>query len=81
MDHVDLQLTHYGDDVEAFRKVTVDNYRMRGVHHHVFDTQLSIQMTEACGFSILAVESRLPNNIVIVAEKSFNKERAFLDTQ
>jgi hypothetical protein len=81
LDRIDLQLTHYGDDVEAFRKATVDNYRMRGVHHHVFDTRLAIQMTEACGFSILAVESLLPNNIVIVAEKSFNKGGAFLDTQ
>ena len=81
LDRIDLQLTHYGDDVEAFRKATVDNYRMRGVHHHVFDTRLAIQMTEACGFSILAVESLLPNNIVIAAEKSFNKGGLFLDTQ
>ena len=81
LDRIDLQLTHYGDDVGAFRKATVENYRMRGVHHHVFDTRLAIQMTEACGFSILAVESLLPNNIVIAAEKSFNKGGLFLDTQ
>lgn len=38
-------------------------------------------MTEACGFSILAVEPLLPNNIVIVAEKSSNRGGAFLDMQ
>lgn len=76
----DLKLTRYGKDRESFRKTTLDNLHVRGIHHHVFDAQLAIEMTEACGFSILAAQTMLPNNIIIVAQKERHRVSSYAKT-
>ena len=45
------------------------NYEFRSMHHHVFNTQLAVNCVEASGFTTLAVEPLLMDNIIVVATK------------
>jgi SAM-dependent methyltransferase len=45
------------------------NHLNRMLHHHVFDTQLAVEMVNAIGYQIVFVETVRPNNIVILALK------------
>ena len=56
-------------DRDAFRSRCEDNFRTRCVHHHVFDTDLVIELVNFAGLKIRAVEHAWPNNIVVICQK------------
>jgi len=60
---------------EAFRKHISDNYNTRGLHHHVFDTNLAAALIDHAGMQILSVRPLPPCHIVIMAEKAAAPEK------
>ena len=54
---------------EKFRERCENNANIRGVHHHVFDTETLVRLVDLAGYSILTVEHALPESIVIVCSK------------
>ena len=70
----DLAMDREAGDFDAFRERSLKNVENRGLHHHVFDTRLAIDVTQLHG---VADTGRLrcfrPYNILIVAQKP--KER------
>jgi SAM-dependent methyltransferase len=61
---------------EAFRERAYRNFENRGLHHHVFDTRLAIQVVNHVKMKILAVEAFPPYNILVVARKTGGTEQA-----
>jgi predicted SAM-dependent methyltransferase len=59
---------------EAFRERSHRNFENRCLHHHVFDTNLAIQVVNHMKMKILAVEAFAPYNILVVARKSGGNE-------
>lgn len=66
----DLRKDSGAGDFESFRVRSINNYQNRCLHHHVFNTQLSIQMMHHMQLQILGVEVFRPYNIVIIAKKN-----------
>ena len=54
---------------DAFKERCEKNIEHRGLHHHVFDTNLVVEMLDHMGFQLLAVEAVRPYHIVAVARK------------
>jgi SAM-dependent methyltransferase len=54
---------------EEFAARCEDNFRHRSVHHHVFNTELAVNVVDQAGFRIIAVDHAMPNSIVIVCRK------------
>jgi SAM-dependent methyltransferase len=52
-----------------FEKRCANNLATRGLHHHVFDTALLVELVDHMGLQITAVEAFRPFNIVVVARK------------
>ena len=48
----------------------------RGLHHHVFDTRLIIEVLNHLRLQIMEVDHKLPHNIVIVARKRLRPSKA-----
>lgn len=58
---------------ERFRDRALKNSENRCLHHHVFDLQLAISLTEYAGFEVLAAELYFPikpQNIIVFARKT-----------
>lgn len=53
----------------AFEERCANNLAIRGMHHHVFDTALLMELVDHMGLQITAVEVFRPFNIVVVARK------------
>lgn len=53
----------------AFEERCANNLAVRGMHHHVFDTALLMELVDHMGLQITAVEVFRPFNIVVVARK------------
>lgn len=51
---------------EEFRIRCENNLENRGIHHHVFDTELAVKLVDCMGLRIVAVEPSWPYDIVIV---------------
>jgi predicted SAM-dependent methyltransferase len=62
---IDTSVRDYDDHYER----TTDNSNRRIVHHHVFDTQLVVNMIDYIGFKIIDVQLLKPYNIIIIAQK------------
>jgi predicted SAM-dependent methyltransferase len=62
---MDTSVRDYDDHYER----TTDNSNRRIVHHHVFDTQLVVNMIDYIGFKIIDVQLLKPYNIIIIAQK------------
>lgn len=58
----------------AFEERCANNLAFRGMHHHVFDTALLIELVDHMGLQITAVEAFRPFNIVVVARKPADGE-------
>ncbi|WP_434449061.1 methyltransferase domain-containing protein [Lentzea sp. E54] len=58
----------------AFEERCADNLKFRGMHHHVFDTALLVELVDHMGLQITAVEAFRPFNIVVVARKPADGE-------
>jgi len=66
-------------DRGAFRARSLDNFSNRGMHHHVFDLRMAIQLVDHVGLQILVAETAKPYHIVILASKSEAPDnRAFM---
>lgn len=66
----DLAMDSGISDFEGFRERSLRNVENRGLHHHVFDTNLAIEVLCCLGLQILKVEVfRRPRNILVVAQK------------
>lgn len=44
-----------------------DNFKIRSVHHHVFDSQNIRELLERCGAEVKVVERALPHHICVLA--------------
>lgn len=65
----DLSMDPEAGDFEAFELRSKKNLENRCLHHHVFDTQLAVEVIHHMGLQILAVETSRPYHILIVAQK------------
>jgi SAM-dependent methyltransferase len=55
---------------EEFKRRSEQNPRNRGLHHHVFDTKLVVEIVLHLGLRIHAVECMLPYHIIAVVQKT-----------
>jgi hypothetical protein len=55
---------------EEFKRRSEQNPRNRGLHHHVFDTRLVVEIVLHLGLRIHAVECMLPYHIIAVVQKT-----------
>lgn len=53
----------------AFKIRCEDNFAQRCIHHHVFNTQLAVEVVDQVGFQVINVQLLRPFHIVILAEK------------
>jgi len=65
----DLSRDPEAGDMETFRKRVGNNLENRGVHHHVFNTALAVELIDYADLQILAVEAAPPFHIFVVAQK------------
>jgi len=65
----DLSRDNVAGTFEQFKARTLQNSRNRGVHHHVFDTRLAIQVLDHVGLELLDVELVTVDNIILIARK------------
>lgn len=65
----DLTMDREAGDFDTFRERSLKNVENRGLHHHVFDTRLAIEVLNHSGLQIMAVEAFRPYNILLVAQK------------
>jgi ubiquinone/menaquinone biosynthesis C-methylase UbiE len=56
-----------GSDEET-RRLLLNNFNHRMIHHHVFNEFNSKELLETVGFQVLAVEMQPPFNIILVAQ-------------
>ncbi len=54
---------------EGLAEFVAQNLTMRGVHHHVFNTPLVLQIMDHIGLKVLFARARMPHDIVVVVEK------------
>jgi SAM-dependent methyltransferase len=65
----DLEKDPGAGTFESFKARSEDNINNRCFHHHVFNTQLAVQILDYMNLQIQYVEAILPQHIVIVAKK------------
>lgn len=65
----DLERDPDAGTFEAFRNRSMKNIENRCLHHHVFDTQLAVNMVNHMKLQILAVEAKRPCHIIILTRK------------
>jgi hypothetical protein len=65
----DLSRDKGAGDFEAFRERSRRNIDNRGLHHHVFDTCLAVEVVHRADLQILAAGAYRPYNIVVVAQR------------
>ncbi len=65
----DLTMDPGAGDFELFRRRSGKNFENRCLHHHVFDTNLAVEVIDYTGLQIIAVESCKPFHIVVIAQK------------
>ena len=65
----DLRRDPEAGGFEAFKARCERNRENRGLHHHVFDTRLAIELLDHVGVQIRAVESTFPFHIATLATR------------
>ena len=65
----DLDKDPCAGSFDEFKERSEKNIENRCLHHHVFDTQLAIEMVHYMGVQILAVEVFQPFHILIIGKK------------
>jgi SAM-dependent methyltransferase len=65
----DLRRDPEAGSFDAFKARSERNRENRGLHHHVFDTQLAVELLHYLGLQILSVESTHPFHIALVATR------------
>lgn len=71
----DLSMDPEAGDFEAFEQRSKKNLENRCLHHHVFDTQLAVEVIHHMGLQILAVETSRPYHILVVAQKPIQGQK------
>lgn len=66
----DFERDPWVESREKFRERCDNNANVRGVHHHVFDTETLVRLVDLASYSILTVEHALPESIVIICSKA-----------
>lgn len=65
----DLERDPGAGDFKSFQARSNRNFENRGLHHHVFDTSLVIEMVDFMRLQILTVEPFCPFHIAVIARK------------
>ena len=65
----DLERDLAAGSFDAFKERCENNIGHRGLHHHVFDTNLVVEMLDHMGLQLHAVEAMPPYTIVAIARK------------
>lgn len=76
IEKIDLTMTAYGSDRTTFEERTRKNLEFRGMHHHVFDTELAMRLIDHVGLNIFCVEVISSFHIVIAAQKNSFRDNA-----
>jgi hypothetical protein len=63
----DLRRDPEAGGFQAFKARSERNRENRGLHHHVFDTRLAVELVDHLGLQIQAVESTYPFHIAVLA--------------
>lgn len=71
----DINLDPYIPDREFLRFRGTCNYEHRSLHHHVFDTNLIVEIFCYFNLQILSLVLYLPHHIIILGKKILSKER------
>jgi len=69
LDLHDLKRDPYAGSKADFKKRTENNFENRGMHHHVFDNQLVIDLLDHVGFQFELLENHAHNNIIVIGRK------------
>lgn len=72
----DLSLDPPAGNREMFRLRGERNYENRGLHHHVFNTALAVQLVDVVGLQILHADAQPVHHIIVVARKPVRGDRA-----
>jgi len=67
---VDLERAPEAKPFEAFRERSLRNFENRGMHHHVFDTALTLAMVDRARLQIVSVDHAQPYHIIVLAKKT-----------
>lgn len=62
----DLSRDKAAGTLEEFRQRSLDNVRTRCLHHHVFDEANSLELLEAVGFDVLAMDRAKPYHLCLL---------------
>jgi SAM-dependent methyltransferase len=71
----DLAMDPAAGSFDDFKKRSLQNFKNRALHQHVFDTNLAVKVVDWAGLGILAVEPARPNHIVIIAKKELRRSK------
>jgi SAM-dependent methyltransferase len=69
LDLHDLLRDKDAGDIEMFSERSRNNFKNRGLHHHVFDTLSAERLVRYSGFEVISVEPILPCHIILLARK------------
>lgn len=70
----DLSLDPGAGDMESFKKRSMNNYQNRCLHHHVFNTELVVEVINYFNLQILSLDVVLPYHIIAMGKKVSSKE-------
>ncbi|MDT3696287.1 MAG: methyltransferase domain-containing protein [Ignavibacterium sp.] len=75
----DLKKDLAAGDFESFKTRSLNNFKNRCLHHHVFDSYLAMNLIDHLKFEILSIEALLPYHIILIAKKSndFDNKKIF----
>ena len=68
----DLKQDPEAGSLNQFKKRSLDNFKNRCLHHHVFNTYLAVKLIDFIQLQLLSVEAISPYHIIIIARKSHN---------
>jgi SAM-dependent methyltransferase len=69
----DLRRDRRAGSYEAFKARSEKNAENRCFHHHVFDRDSAVAMTEVASYRVLSAETLRPNHIIIIATAEGSK--------
>ncbi len=76
----DLNLDSAAGNLELLRERSMNNYKNRCLHHHVFNTELVIEIFNYFNLKIISVDPVLPYHIIVMGRKLLSREMINNDT-
>jgi SAM-dependent methyltransferase len=71
----DLKRDKQAGNFKSFKERSLNNYRNRCLHQHVFDKELAIEIVNYFKIKIISVDMIFPNNIIIFGKKTDNFQK------